>query len=155
MRIQPILPSDRAWAEKLVASYFGSAKVVSRGLLHDTRLLPGLVAVRGKERVGLLLYRIVQGQCEVVVLISALPRQGIGRALLEAVQPIAADAGCTRLWLITTNNNHDAQAFYQAVGWRQSAIHYGAVREARILKPEIPEFDENGEPITDEIEFEY
>jgi hypothetical protein len=56
--------------------------------------------------------------------------------------------------LITTNNNRDAMEFYRAVGWRQVAIHRGAVREARKLKPEIPEFDEAGVPIEDEVEFE-
>jgi hypothetical protein len=49
----------------------------------------------------------------------------------------------------------EAIDFYRAVGWRQVAIHRGAAREARKLKPEIPEFDDRGVPIEDEIEFEY
>jgi GNAT superfamily N-acetyltransferase len=89
-----------------------------------------------------------------VVLISTIPRQGIGRRLLEAVQTIARESGCKRLWLITTNNNRNAIQFYRALGWRQVAIHRGAVREARKLKPEIPEFNEAGVPIEDEVEFE-
>lgn len=44
---------------------------------------------------------------------------------------------------------------YRALGWDQVAVHRGAVRAARELKPEIPEFDELGQPIEDEIEFEY
>jgi hypothetical protein len=36
----------------------------------------------------------------------------------------------------------------------RTAIHRGAVVEARRLKPEIPEFGANGLPKIDEIEFE-
>jgi hypothetical protein len=58
------------------------------------------------------------------------------------------------MWLVTTNNNADAIAFYQALGWQQVAVHAGAVDRARHLKPEIPALDERGRPIRDEIEFE-
>jgi N-acetylglutamate synthase-like GNAT family acetyltransferase len=95
-----------------------------------------------------------QDQCEVVVLVAAVRREGIGRALLNAIQRIAQTAGCKRLWLITTNNNRVGLVFYRAVGWSQVAVHRGAVREARRLKPEIPEFDADGTRIEDEIEFE-
>jgi N-acetylglutamate synthase-like GNAT family acetyltransferase len=94
-------------------------------------------------------------QCEVVVLISLIQRQGIGRELLRRMESAAREAGCRRLWLVTTNNNRGAIAFYRAVGWRQVAIHQGAVREARRIKPEIPLCDENGIAIEDEIEFEW
>lgn len=103
---------------------------------------------------GLLLFRIHGGECEVVVLIATRRRRGVGRALLEAVQPIARSAGCSRLWLITTNNNRTAISFYRAVGWTQVAVYQGALRESRRLKPEIPEADSDGVPIRDEIEFE-
>ncbi|MDZ4064196.1 MAG: GNAT family N-acetyltransferase, partial [Coriobacteriia bacterium] len=63
-------------------------------------------------------------------------------------------AGCLRMWLVTTNDNRTAQDFYRKRGWAQSAVYPGAVREARILKPEIPLVGEQGTPIEDEIEFE-
>jgi GNAT superfamily N-acetyltransferase len=137
-----------------MTEHFGSPRVVSRGILHNALSLPGLVAEKDSRPIGLLQYRFDHDQCEVVVLISTIPRQGIGKRLLEAVQIIARESGCTGLWLITTNNNRNAIEFYRAVGWRQVAIHRGAVREARKLKPEIPEFDEEGVPIEDEVEFE-
>jgi GNAT superfamily N-acetyltransferase len=127
---------------------------VSRGILHDVPSLPGFVAERDGVPVGLLLYRIERDECEVVVLIAAVRREGIGHALLGAIEPIARRAGCRRLWLITTNDNRSGLAFYRAVGWTQVAVHRGAIREARRLKPEIPEFGEDGTPIEDEIEFE-
>jgi GNAT superfamily N-acetyltransferase len=145
---------DRSWAERLVSQHFRSAWVVSRGVLHDTARLPGVVAVRDRVPVGLLLYRVAAAQFEVVVLISVNPRQGVGRFLLRAAEPIARSRGCRRLWLVTTNDNRIAASFYRAVGWRLVTVHRGAVRASRRLKPEIPEFAGDGTPIEDELEFE-
>lgn len=142
------------WLEELMNELFGSSRVVSRGVLHDAPSLPGLVAEEGSEPSGVLLYRLHEQQCEVVVLISLVRRQGVGRSLMAAVEAIATDAGCVRLWLITTNDNRGAIDFYRAIGMRLVAIHRGAVRAARELKPEIPEFGEEGIPIEDELEFE-
>lgn len=138
----------------MVAERFASTWIVSRGVLHDTRGLPGLIAEREGLPVGLLQYRVVGEEFEVVVLLAVLPREGVGRFLLRAAEPIARAHGCRRLWLITTNDNRAALSFYPAVGWRQVAVHRGALRESRRLKPEIPEFASDGTPIEDEIEFE-
>ncbi|MFQ5943789.1 MAG: GNAT family N-acetyltransferase [Anaerolineales bacterium] len=154
MRIRELNPSDTPWVESVVTEQFGSPSVVSRGVLHDARELGGLVAEVNSKPVGLLQYHWDNDQCEIVVLISEIRREGIGRALLKAAQAKARQAGCDRLWLITTNNNRVALEFYQAIGWNLVAIHRGAVREARKLKPEIPEVDEDGIAIEDEIEFE-
>jgi len=70
------------------------------------------------------------------------------------VARVARARGCRRLWLVTTQDNRSALAFYRSVGWRQVAVHRGAVREARRLKPEIPERGEGGVPIEDEVELE-
>lgn len=154
MRIRNRRANDRAWVESLVSEHGGSSRVVSRGIVHDALSLPGLVVERDGVPVGLLLYRIDRNECEIVVLIATARRKGIGHALLGEIEPIARRAGCRRLWLITTNDNRSALAFYRAVGWTQVAVHRGAIREARRLKPEIPEFGEDGTPIEDEIEFE-
>ena len=151
--IRALTASDRPWVSDLVSAHFGSARVVSRGVLHEATALPGLMAEYGGRRVGVLLYDLDVRPCEVVVLVVERRRHGVGRALLEAVEPIARAAGCRRLWLVTTNNNRGALSFYPAVGWRQVAVHRGAVAAARRLKPELPEVDEHGTPIEDEIEF--
>ncbi len=142
------------WVERLVAEHFGSPRVVSRGVLHQVRDLPGLIAVRAGKQVGLVQYHLADADFEIVTLITQESRTGIGRALLAATEPIARAAGCSRMWLVTTNNNEDGLAFYRALGWHQRAVHLGAVDRARALKPEIPATDELGRPIRDEIEFE-
>jgi ribosomal protein S18 acetylase RimI-like enzyme len=154
LKIRALGPFDRAWADSLVSEHFGSSRLVSRGVLYEAGSLPGLVAERAGRRVGLVQYRVAESACEVVVLLAAVRRQGIGRALLGAVQPVARAAGCRRLWLVTTNNNQAAQAFYRSVGWRQAAVYRGAVEAGRRLKPEIPRMDADGTPIADEVEFE-
>lgn len=145
---------DRAWIGEWLSRHFASPRIVSRGILHQADMLPGLVAMDGAAPVGLLLYDRRGDECEVVVLIAAREGQGVATALLEAAQVMARDAGCRRLWLTTTNDNAAAIAFYERRGWTTAAIRRGAMAEARKLKPELPEFGHGGVPIRDEIEFE-
>ena len=59
------------------------------------------------------------------------------------------------LWLITTNDNVRALAFYQRWGLDLCAFRRGAVDESRrTLKPEIPPRAANGIPISHELELE-
>ena len=116
--------------------------------------LPGFLAEEDGTQPGLLLYHMGAREFEVVVLLSLQERAGVATHLLARAEQLARGAGCRRLWLVTTNDNLYAIAFYQARGWRQVAIRRGAVAEARRLKPEIPKFGTNGLPKDDEIEFE-
>jgi GNAT superfamily N-acetyltransferase len=154
MEARELAIDDRPWAEHLVSGRFASSRLVSRGVLHDSRSLPGLIAESNGMPVGLLQYHVAGEECEVVVLIAVHSRRGVGRFLLRAAEPIARSHGCRRLWLITTNDNRAALSFYRAIGWRQVAVHRGAMRASRRLKPEIPELAADGTPIEDEIEFE-
>ena len=133
---------------------FVSPFIVSRGVCHDTRTLPGLVAEQDGERLGLLLYKVESHRCELVVLIVVLRRQGIGERMLGELASVARSTGCRCVWLVTANENVVAQRFYRACGGREVAVHRGAVAEARRLKSEIPEFASDGTPINDEIEYE-
>jgi N-acetylglutamate synthase-like GNAT family acetyltransferase len=74
--------------------------------------------------------------------------------LIEAVAAAARASGCRRVWLITTNDNLTALAFYQKRGFVLTALHPNAVAASRKLKPEIPLVAENGIPIRDELELE-
>lgn len=154
METKELSSDDRPWAERLVSRQIGSLRVVSRGVLHDSRALPGLIAESGGVPVGLLQYDVRGGDFEVVILIAVPHRQGVGGFLLRAAESIARSLGCKRCWLITTNDNLAAISFYRAMGWHLVAVHRGAVRESRRLKPEIPEFAADGTPMEDEMEFE-
>lgn len=146
--------ADRAWVSEQLIRAWGSTTMVSRGRAFDAACLPTLVAARGEERVGLATMRFDGDQCELLTIEATSTHSGIGSALLERVVREAADRGCGRLWLITSNDNLDAIRFYQRRGLRLVAVHRGAVDLARSLKPSIPEVGEYGIPLHDELEFE-
>jgi ribosomal protein S18 acetylase RimI-like enzyme len=146
--------ADAGWTASVMREQWGSTVVVSRGRLHHTDLLPGLVAEGGGRAVGLLTYRIDAEECEIVTLNALEPRMGAGTALVEAAAAVARAAGCRRLWLITTNDNVDALRFYQRRGFTLVALHAGAIDAARRVKPAIPRLGDHSIPIRDEIELE-
>lgn len=152
--VRPLSDSDRDWVRDTLARAWGSPRIVSRGRVHDADALPGLVAWLGTERAGLLTYAIEARAMEVVTLDALVRQRGIGTALLAEAERLARAAGCARIWLVTTNDNLRAQAFYTALGWTHVATHAGAVAAARALKPGIPERGDGGVPITDELEYE-
>jgi len=57
--------------------------------------------------------------------------------LLEAVREDAAEQGCERLWLMTTDYNPDALAFYEHLGWIEVARHPDFDEVVRRSKPEV------------------
>jgi ribosomal protein S18 acetylase RimI-like enzyme len=152
--VREVAPSDLPWIRRLLRERWGSTRIVSRGLVHEADRLPGYVAEREAERVGLLTYRKSEGTCEIVTLDSLVENRGVGTALVDAIRANAALHGCRRLWLVTTNDNLPAIRFYQSRGFTVAAIREGAIAEARRLKPEIPELGVDGVPIRDEIELE-
>ncbi len=153
MIVRPFRDGDREWVRETLRELWGET-VVSRGVVHDPTALPGFVAEEGGERVGLLTYRIDGADCEVVTIDAFPAGAGAGTALLDAAGRAARDAGCGRLWLITTNDNLRALRFYQRRGFRLVAVHPDAVERSRALKPSIPEIGLDGIPLRDELELE-
>ena len=152
--IRPVEVNDTSWVRSLLVERWGSSVIVTRGCLHQADQLPGFVADSAGAYLGLVTYRIEGDQCEVVSLDSLRERVGIGAALLDAVGTAAREAGCRRIWLVTTNDNLAAVRFYQKRGWRLVAVHREALAESRKLKPEIPQLGIDGIPLRDEIELE-
>jgi GNAT superfamily N-acetyltransferase len=146
--------TDRAWIASFLAE-IRMTRVVRRGELLAPIDHPMLIAIDGGAPVGVLTYILGTEACEVLTLHAVTPRQGAGSALLEAVATIARDAGCSGLWLVTTNDNVDALRFYQRRGFRLRELRPGAVDMARRdLKPEIPKIGDHGIPLRDELELE-
>jgi ribosomal protein S18 acetylase RimI-like enzyme len=134
-----------------------------RAALHVARLgrlehaleHPALVAERDGALVGVLTFVLGDEDCEILTLHALERFRGTGSALVEAVERLAADSGCDRLWLITTNDNTDALRFYQRRGFRLAALHRGAVNDSRTtLKPEIPRIGDHGIDLRDELELD-
>jgi GNAT superfamily N-acetyltransferase len=145
---------DRDWVNGLIVERWGADIVIARGTVYRPATLPGWVAWKSGERVGLLTYQLSGDACEIVTMDSLRPGIGVGTALIEAVQRVARDAACLRLWVTTTNDNLEALRFYQNRGFRLVAVHSNALEISRRIKPEIPSIGRHGIPLRDEIELE-
>ncbi len=152
--IQPIAETMRSEVAEMLITVWGSDRMVSRGKLWYPGELPGYFAIVDGKPAGLITYHIDNHQCEVVTLNSRIERCGIGSALLAAVQEAAREAGCERLWLITTNDNLPALRFYQKRGFRLASLYPNALEVSRKIKPEIPLTGLDGISLRDEIELE-
>jgi ubiquinone/menaquinone biosynthesis C-methylase UbiE len=140
---------SRVWRER-----WGGDTVVSRGRLHHPCDVTGIGCYEHGTLTGLATYRIDGIACELVSVDSMLADSGVGTRLLEEVIGAARAAGCSRLWLITTNDNVDALDFYQRRGWDIVGFHREALSDSRRLKPQIPETGAHGIAVRHEIELE-
>jgi ribosomal protein S18 acetylase RimI-like enzyme len=150
IEVRPLDDQDRA----VVVGRWGEV-VVRRGESVAIDELPGFVAWLGRTRASMLTYAVRGDELEVVTLHSPLEGRGAARAVMGAAREAARAAGCRRLWLVTTNDNVRALAFYQLWGLELCAFRRGAVDETRrMFKPEIPLRAANGIPIAHELELE-
>jgi len=154
LSIRATSEADREWVAAFISEHWGAEIVVAHGVVYRPDRLAGVAAADGSGVVGLATYSIEGDACELVTLDAVRRGEGIGTALLAAVANAAGTAGCRRLWLITTNDNLDALAFYQKRGMRLVAVHRDAIARSRALKPSIPMVAPNGIPIRDELELE-
>ena len=166
--IRPLERSDREWVAHFLDERWGTTQIVSRGKAVYGHLLPGFMAERGvecteeempeeeveAEKLGLITVHIGEKECEIATLNSLTESEGIGTALVEAVENWAREAGIERLWLITTNDNLEALKFWQKRGYALVTVHRNAIAGARRLKPQIPITGLHGIKIRDEIELE-
>ncbi len=153
--IRPVRDDEREGVAAMLTERWGSPIVVSRGVRHDLRELPTLVAEQDGDIVGIVTYAPGSDDGEVTSLDALQPDHGVGTALLDAVVDIGLAAKWRRLWLVTTNDNTHALRFYQRRGWQLVAVHRNAVDGAREIKPEIPERGNDDIPIRHELELEF
>jgi ribosomal protein S18 acetylase RimI-like enzyme len=155
LEVRPLTEDMRPWARSYLIEHWGSDLQVAHGEAFRPHEHDGFVATLDGAPAGLLTCRRDgRGSLEVTSLTAAPPWQGVGTALLAEAVHAAREAGCERLWLITTNDNVDALRFYQRRGMQLAALRPGAIDAARLLKPEIPAVGDHGIPIHDEIELE-
>ena len=138
----------------------GGRRQVRLGKAVDAFEGPGLVALDAPGRpVGLVTWLVGgsdsaadEAEVRVLVVEAEARGSGAGAALLDAAETELRHAGVGQAWLLTTNDNVEAMAFYQRRGWRLAALHPGAVDLARAtLKPSISRIAPNGIAIRDEL----
>jgi GNAT superfamily N-acetyltransferase len=153
LSIRALTNSDQDWLQARAADVFNGEIIVSKGVAHTISKLPGFIAEDAGVAVGIAVYSL-QNQCELVSISAFIQWRGVGSALIAAVEQAARDAGLSRIWLVTTNDNVDAMRFYQKRGYRMKAVYPSALTQSRKLKPQIPLTGNYGITMSDEIEFE-
>ncbi len=152
--IRPVAPEDGDWVRALLASRWGGPTIVTCGRIHRADLLPAVQARKGNRPAGLATYRLEAWVAELVSLDSLFEGEGIGSALVEAVAREAGAAGCSRLFLVTTNDNLRAIRFYRKRGFVLRAVRPFALERSRRLKPSISLVGLHGIPLLHEVEFD-
>lgn len=147
--VAPLEDHDRSWLLSLVDEEWGRPLVSTSGS-YEPAELPGLVAHSDGRRLGALLYRDDGLDREVVLLHSLLRRCGIGSLLLADAGRLASQAGLSRLWLITTDDNLGAVNFYLANGMHLSRRHPNFAATVAEMKPSVL----TGPSFEDALEFE-
>lgn len=154
MEIKAISSENREQINDFISSHWFSTVMVVRGDLVDMTILDGFVTYEGEKIIGLATYRIYGTECEIMSLDSLVERQGIGTTLVNKVIEIAKEIKCTKIKLITTNDNINALRFYQKLGFDMAKLYRNALDISRRLKPTIPLLGEFDIPLKHEIEFE-
>ena len=108
--------------------------IVTRGKVIDLSNLPGFVAVAENTAAGAIVYQIHNNECEIVVLYSLTENKGVGTELINAVIEAAREQNCSRVWLVTTNDNTPAMRFYQKRGFTMKAVHVNAFKITQQIK---------------------
>jgi ribosomal protein S18 acetylase RimI-like enzyme len=153
-QIRPLHASDHPALRRFWREHWGDDFMVVRGRIYTIAGLGGFVAVEDETWLGLVTFLAEGSLCEIMSLDSLRAGAGIGTALVSAVEKEARGLGCTRLRLVTTNDNTHALRFYQKRGFALVALRPGALAESRRLKPSIPLTGDDGIPIRDELELE-
>jgi ribosomal protein S18 acetylase RimI-like enzyme len=154
MFVRALTAADQPWKLATLEQDWGATTVARLGQLIDAATLPGFVSVDGDERIGLLTYIERADGIEVTTIRAVAQGRGVGRALMDAVYDHAVQQRASRLWLITTNDNLRACAFYQRWGMDLRRVIRDGVDASRRVKPSIPFVGSTGNPVRHELEFE-
>lgn len=143
---------DNAWITQIATQMWGSVEIISKDHTYNLLDLRTLVGVLEDKTIGFITYVIEKNQCEIVAIYCEVTKKGLGTAFINQVKNLAVNAGCTRVWLMTTNDNTEALRFYQKRGFTITAIRINEIDKQRKLKPSIPLLGNDAIPIQDEIE---
>lgn len=99
---------------------------IEKKLLRDPDLF--LIAERNRDLIGAVLggFDGRRGMMYHLAVKSDYRQQGIGAALMEALEARLKAMGCIRYYLLVTTDNDQAIRFYEARGWeRMELFAYG------------------------------
>lgn len=155
MRIIPKSDTHIEWVRSDIISQFGSIKIIGvKRNYEDAGILDGFIAQDQDLLLGTILYSIEGDECELVYMHAVNPGHGVGGELIDVLLETIAQRGIKRIWVITTNDNLEALAFYQKKGFKLIRLYPGQMDKVREVKPNVPHIGKNGIPLRDMIELE-
>lgn len=153
-KIEKITEKTRELVNNFFVQNWYSTDMSVRGKIIDGTKLDGFLLQDDNEIIGLGTYKFYGAVCEIVTLDSKRENIGIGTAILKLIEQVAIENNCTKMRLITTNDNLRALQFYQKRGYSLTKIYPNEMDEVRKVKPNVPIIGENGIPLRDELELE-
>ncbi|MFH1971352.1 MAG: GNAT family N-acetyltransferase [Patescibacteria group bacterium] len=152
-----LYPKNSEEISKFLLEHWSSESIASKGKITDASKISRVIVRNEKGKIiGLATFLINEKDksCELVSIDALIERKGIGSGLIKSVEKAAKENGCSKVWLVTTNDNYEAAIFYIKNGYRLIEIHKDALDISRKLKPQIPTKGKYGIPMQDEWEFE-
>lgn len=155
MKTRLAMQKDKEWIKDSILKNWGSEFIVALGRkLFPTEESAVVAEDAAGNKLGLLTFKIENGACEILTFDAFEKHAGIGTVLLDFLKNEMRKEKCSRIWLITVNDNLNALRFYQKRGFSICGLHLNAVKEARKIKPSIPTLGDFGIPIEHELELE-
>ena len=155
MKVVPKSDQHNDFIRKDLISLYGSEHIISiKRQYYQASELDGYIVKDQSNIVGVLLYNVEENQCELVYIHSIEPAKGIGRRLVSRLNQDMKSRGIGKIWVITTNDNLEALAFYQKLGFKLSRTYQNAMDKVREIKPMVPLIGMNGIPLNDMLELE-
>jgi N-acetylglutamate synthase-like GNAT family acetyltransferase len=139
IEIRAARADDAGWIVQAARDVLGSEYQVHSQRQFVVTDVDVLIAERSAEPIGFLAWELRDDTCETLAIACTHRGEGAGTALMEALHRLAAERGCRRLKVVTTDVNVGARRFYERLGYDIAAIREGAVDECRLrYKPELP-----------------
>jgi len=155
LKTRSYAPSDAQWLEELMSKDWGGLPLVIRGKKYYPPQLDGIIAENGEGVAGFLFFDVRENDCEIIVFEVFDKFKGTGTILLDKLKGIAKERRCSRIYLMTTNDNLDALRFYQKRGFHICGVHIDSVKISRKIKPAIGMVGDYDIPVRDEIDLEF
>ena len=145
---------NRDHINAFILEHWFSTDIIIRGAIIDMTKVDGIVVYENNKIIGLLTYIIYKNICEITSLNSLFEGRKIGTTLINKLLSIAKEFNCSKVIVVTTNDNINALRFYQKRGFDMVHLYHNALDTSRKMKPSIPLIGDNGIPLKHEIELE-